>query len=126
MVDCGFALLQCGTHRAAFGCGVSAAGAGAAFVFDLSLDCGLDCAFGLAFDCAAAISLANARRAASCWACFLVVPSALARVRGTPSAPATRTSMRKRFWWSGPDCAASTYCGWPWPAACSRSCKADL
>src|SRR5208283_1513388 len=111
VVNCGFRRFMRETHRAAFDCAVSTAGAGAAFAFDLSLDC----AFGLSLDCAAESRLAKARRAASYWACFLVLPSALARVSGAPSAPATRTSMRKRFWWSGPDCAARMYCGWPWP-----------
>ena len=46
---------------------------------------------------ASATRRSKARRAASCWACFLVVPSDSARAREPPDLSSMRTSTRKRF-----------------------------
>ena len=51
---------------------------------------------------ASAMRRSKARRAAACWACFLVEPSDSARAREPPDLSSMRTSTRKRFWWSGP------------------------
>src|ERR1017187_3099893 len=80
---------------------------------------------------AAAVRLAfrraRARRAASCSACFLVVPRPLAMgLPGSLSLGFNLTSTRNRLWWSGPLSLFTLYTGIPACTACKCSCNADL